>query len=137
MTTKSITVNESAKLTHIAAVRDYVVSVIDHDGSTFDKIKFFFQTFESEYGWEVKRCGLQNALVSYLQGLPSTINHEFSNYEILKLLVEWEYLTQSEVDNYDKATVAKQAKVDEELQKYWKALAMALITVARRNKVIS
>ncbi len=137
MTIKSITVNQSAKLIHIAAVRDYVVSVIDHEGSTFDKIKFFFETFESEYGYEVKRIGLQKALRSYLQGLPSTINHEFSNYEILKLLVDWGYLSQSEVDNYDHATVAKQAKVDNVLNNYWKALAMALITVARRSKVIS
>ncbi len=137
MTIKSITINQSAKLIHIAAVRNYVVSVIDHGGSTFDKIKFFFETFESEYGHEVKRTGLQKALQSYLQGLPSTINHEFSNYGILKLLVDWEYLTQSEVDNYDRATVAKQAKVDNELDNYWKALAMALITVAKRNKVLS
>lgn len=133
MTIKSNTVNTSAKLIHIHAVRDYAVSVIDHEGSTFEKLKFFFETFESEYGWENQRKGIQKSLTSYLQGLPSTINHAFTNHEIQELLIKWEYLTEKDLESN---TVAGIQKVSDAIDNYFPMLAMALITLARRNKII-
>lgn len=134
MTIKAMTVNKESKLTHAQAVRDYVVSVIDFEGTNAEKLKFFFGTFESEYGYNVARMGLQKALSEYLRGLPSVINQEFTCYEISKLLVKWEYLNQSDLDS---ETYAKENKVEKELENYWKYLAMALIVTGRSAKVIS
>lgn len=134
MTIKTMTVNKESKLTHAQAVRDYVVSVIDFEGTNSEKLKFFFETFESEYGYNVARMGLQKALSEYLRGLPSVINQEFTNYEICKLLVKWEYLNQSDLDS---ETYAKENKVEKELENYWKYLAMALIVRGKSAKVIS
>lgn len=134
MTIKTITVNSDAKLTHAVAVRDYVVSVINFDGTNAEKLKFFFETFDSEYGYNVKRLGLEKALREYLLGLPSSINQEFTYNEIEKLLLEWEYLAESDLNP---KTIAEENKLEKELDNYWKYLAMGLITMGRRTKVIS
>lgn len=49
------------------------------------KIVFFFETFYSEMRWNVDRIGEKKALESYLQGLPSTIDTPWKNYDILEL----------------------------------------------------
>ncbi len=133
MANKSNSINTSAKLIHIQAVRDYAVSVIECEGSTFDKLKFFFETYDSEYGWCTEKKGIQKALTSYLQGLPSSINHAFTNHEIQELLVKWEYLTEKDLQSQ---TVAGIQKVSDATDNYFSMLAMALITLARRNKII-
>ena len=106
------------------AVRNYVVSVIDFEGTPTEKLQFFFDTFKSEYRHEIARsCGtMQKPLESYLRGLPSTINHAFANHEIIELLSEWGYL-------YDQSTEER------DLDQYWERIARALVFVARAEGV--
>jgi len=57
-------------------------------------LKHFNDTFHSEYGYRVKkRLGPVTALKEYLQGLPSCINIDFMNYDILKRAEEYGVLT--------------------------------------------
>jgi len=57
--------------------------------SDADRINFFFDCFESEYGFFVSRYGLQGAISEYLQGLPSCISLPFYYSEIGQLLESW------------------------------------------------
>lgn len=112
-------------LKHAEAVRAYVISAIDCSGTDEQKVKYFFKNFKVEYDhdYNVKRYpNLQNRISEYLMGLPSTLSIEFSYYGIEKLLRQWDYVT----DN----TTEKQ--LDEQLESYWKYLAMALIVLGRR-----
>lgn len=109
------------------AVRDYVVSVIDHDGSPAEKLQFFFDTFKSEYSHEIARShqAMQKPLESYLRGLPSTINHAFANHEIIELLTDWGYI---HFHTSEKAAM-------NELDRYWTRIAGALVFAARAEGV--
>lgn len=76
-------------------VRAYLLSVIDGENygenpqTECEKISFVAKTFKSEYGWMVKRVGVQEALKEWFMGLPSAINVEFRNYEIIQIAKEW------------------------------------------------
>ena len=109
-----------------AAVRSYVVTVIDFEGTDAEKLKFFFDTLQSEYGHEVSRLGMQRAISEYLRGLPSSINHAFMNHEIIDLLSEWGYI-------HFHTTAAQE---EWELDQYWTRLAGSLVIQARKHGVI-
>lgn len=108
------------------AVRTYVVSVIDFEGTPAEKLQFFFDTFKSEYSHEIARSGaMQKPLEDYLRGLPSTINHAYANHEIIGLLSEWGYLS-------DRSTEAQEYR---ELDQYWARIAGSLVFAARSEGV--
>lgn len=107
-------------------VREYVLSVIDFEGTESEKLKFFFDTLQSEYGHEVSRLGMQRAITEYLRGLPSSINHAFMNHEIIDLLTDWGYI------NFH--TTAGQEEW--ELEQYWVRLAGSLVILGRKYGVI-
>lgn len=113
----------STKNTATAAVRSYVVSVIDFEGTDAEKLQFFFDTFKSEYNHEIARSygAMQKPLENYLRGLPSTINHAFMNHEIVDLLRDWGYIHFH--------TTPRGEEV--ELENYWKRIAGALVFAAR------
>lgn len=111
-------------------VRDYVVSVIDHEGGEAEKLQFFFDTFKAEYDNPYNRQRyktLQNMLREYLAGLPSCINIEFTYFEIENLLREWGYLNEYSTEK----------KVEKEIDAYWNYISMALIVEARKHKIKS
>ena len=72
-------------------VKLYILNAIDTDynGSDKDAVTGLKESFYAEYGWMVERAGEQKALAEWLQGLPSAINIDFYNHEILKLAVLW------------------------------------------------
>ena len=62
--------------------KKYLIDCIDYDFSIVLEsdakdeehiLKYFFETFYDEYGWEIKRQGEQNALTEYLMNQPSVI----------------------------------------------------------------
>lgn len=67
-----------------------------------EKIDFLKQTFESEYGWSIKRYGRQKALAEWIAGLPSSYNVDFQNYKILELGLKWGLLSTDDYENDDK-----------------------------------
>ena len=88
------------------------------------KIKGLFDAFYSEYGFQVKRAGLQNATREWLKGLPSVIDVEFRNYEILELAIEWGMITER----------SKEETKDKALDMYWNVLAYGLIVLGNKYK---
>jgi hypothetical protein len=76
---------------------NYILNSIDGDGYGVElttdkqKIDFVYDTFKSEYGYQIKYYGNneQRAFREYLAGLPSCINIEFRNYYILELAKIW------------------------------------------------
>ena len=76
-------------------VKAYIIDAIDCEyvetktGLSVDAIAALKRTFYAEYGWNVEQQGEQKALAEWLQGLPSAINIDFYNHDILKLAVKW------------------------------------------------
>jgi hypothetical protein len=66
------------------AIKQYLMDCLESSESS---IEYFFQCFESEYNLEHNKRRLpnyQNRLAEYLSGLPSCINIDFSNHDIIK-----------------------------------------------------
>lgn len=105
--------------------RAYVLECIEHEGTPAEKVKFFIDTFKSEYGHEIRRRGASAAIVHYLQGLPSTINTAYANHEIRELLISWGYLSENSSD-YKERT---------ELDRYWARIGGALVLMAGKHGI--
>lgn len=79
-------------------VFEYILNSIDGEGygvtliTPEDKLKFVLDTFRSEYMWSIKRYGEYRAFTEWLQCLPSSLNIDYTNYEILRLAHDWESL---------------------------------------------
>tara|TARA_R100000541_G_scaffold716_2_gene4230 strand:+ start:280 stop:633 length:354 start_codon:yes stop_codon:yes gene_type:complete len=73
------------------AYENYVIDcIIDYDGDVpKEPIKYLFEIFHKEQDWEIKRKGTQNALIEWLQGLPSVIHLPVWNDEQVKLAKEY------------------------------------------------
>lgn len=103
----------------------YILSCIDADGYDLDrqpetdkeKLLFLWETFNAEYGWNIKRIGAFKALVEWLQGLPSSIGIAFTNWEILELARKWGSL---------KTHGSTEAQEDHILECYWGYMAMRI-----------
>lgn len=108
----------------------YILDCIDSEGygiecnTDKDKALFLWHVFNKEYGWSIERYGLQRALREWLQGLPSSVNIAFMNYEILELYKKWngiESMTEKEEDKI--------------LSMYWNFMAMRILGLWRKYKV--
>jgi len=82
-------------------VEDYLLNAIDSEpyevecSTDKEKIKFLYDTFKSEKGYEIKRFGELQAIEDWLKGLPTAINIEFENYKILELAIEFGQLDEN------------------------------------------
>ena len=69
--------------------KNYILSTIETDNNDKpiktdnEKIKYIFDRFNSEYGWEINRVGKQKAMTNWLQGL--ALNIEYWNDNIVPL----------------------------------------------------
>ena len=91
-----------------------------------EKLQFVFDCFKSEVGHNIKRKGKFNAFTSWLQGLPSVLgNLDFSNYQILRIAVEWESLPKN-------ATKKQQDKI---LENWFPFIANKFFQAANKNKI--
>ena len=80
-------------------------------------INQLFKTFEKEGGWQVDRIGLAPALSDWLSGLPSCINIDFANYDIIERAKKYGSL----------APGATEKDQDKLLSNYWDFMANKLI----------
>ena len=80
-------------------------------------INQLFKTFEKEGGWQVDRIGLAPALSEWLSGLPSCINIDFANYDIIERAKKYGSL----------APGATEKDQDKLLSNYWDFMANKLI----------
>jgi hypothetical protein len=73
------------------AFNQYLLKGIDSEAydiittTNTEKLAFLHDTFKKENGFMIPRVGYQTALCGWLQGLPSVINIEFMNHNILIL----------------------------------------------------
>nr|DAY73699.1 MAG TPA: hypothetical protein [Caudoviricetes sp.] len=116
--------------TYILAAIEFYDHKQDLITSEEGKITELMRRFNSEYWYydNQKRYhgDIVKAMGSWLQGLPSDINHAFYNNEIDSLLIEWGYM---------KAT-SRESTIDRERDNYWLYLASELITIAKRYNLV-
>ena len=81
-----------------AKIYPYILNAIDGENygvkaeTDGEKLTFLANTFEREYlsHYSISYYGsVQNCLKNWIQGLPSSFNIDFENYEILKIAKEW------------------------------------------------
>ena len=80
-------------------------------------INQLFKTFEKEGGFQVDRIGLAPALSDWLSGLPSCINIDFANYDIIERAKKYGSL----------APGATEKDQDKLLDNYWRFMANKLL----------
>ena len=88
------------------------------------KAKFIHARFQSEYGWRVQQVGFQKAIIDWLQGLALPI--AFYNHDILENYKLW--------NDKDNLTEKEEDKI---LSQYWAYMAMRLISLWRKHKIIN
>lgn len=109
----------------------YILEAIDGSGydteltTDKEKLKFLHDTFNAEYGWEVKRIGQHKALSGWLQGLPSSVNIAFYNCDILELAKKWGSLPAD----------ASEKQEDKILGNYWNFMAMRIISLWHKHGI--
>lgn len=103
-------------------INAYILQAIDTDGydvevnTPEEKLQFLRNTFVSEYGWHIQQVGEINALTGWLQGLPSSINIDFYNHDIIKRGVELGLLDDD----------ASEKRIDQFLNRWFAMLAMRI-----------
>lgn len=98
------------------------------EGLTFesdaDALRFFFDTFNEEFNHQYNKRRfprLQERIGEYLRGLPSCINIDYWNCDILKLGLIW-----GVIDSTDGR------KAEKFLQNYWQVLALRILQAAQK-----
>ena len=115
---------KTSKKTH-DLYNQYLLDGISFDGYELEielktnqqLINQLFKIFEKEGGWNVKRIGLAPALSEWLSGLPSCINIDFANYDIIERAKKYGSL----------APGATEKDQDKLLSNYWDFMANKLI----------
>lgn len=115
--------------TYILAAIEFYDHKEDLITSEEGKITELMRRFNSEYWYYNNQVyyngNMQKAIASWLQGLPSDINHAFYYHEVDALLIEWGAM---------KAT-SRESTIDRERENYWLYLATAIIALAKTHKV--
>ncbi len=113
-------------------VKKYLLSVIDNESysdeslkTNKEKIDFFFRCFKSEYGFRIRQKGELSALREYLSGLPTCINIDFYNWDILKLNYNWGQLDEN----------SKDADEDKIIENWWNFCANKLLQLYRGTSI--
>jgi hypothetical protein len=88
----------------------YLISCIDASGydgpeptTDAEKVRFLYDTFVSEYGWNLQRLGLVKALAEYFSGLPSCCTIAFYNDDIVALARKWGSLPAGATERQERA----------------------------------
>ena len=71
-------------------VYPYIVEKIEFEGTIKEKLEFLADTFFVEkVKFDKSKNSYQNLLKDFFQGVPSSINIDYLNDEILKIAVSW------------------------------------------------
>lgn len=92
-----------------------------------NKLVFLYAAFSNEYKWAIERYGIMKALTDWLSGLPSSINIDFNNRDIIRVLESW-----GELD--DKSS---EGQIDSALLKWFPRIAMRILTLWRKEGIIA
>jgi hypothetical protein len=112
-------------------VKQYILDCIDSENYDIkvntdkEKLQFLFNTFQSEYKWQIERVGQYKAFTEWLMGLPSAFNVEFQNYDILQLAIKWESLPKDYTE--------KQA--DKILENWFNFITVKTFQLFRKHKI--
>jgi len=110
----------------------YILAVISNENysqqeltTEKEKLQFLYDTFIAEYGWHIKRYGMQKALCEWLQGLPSAINIAFYNHDIIALAKQWGSLPEN----------ATERQEDKIIDRYFVFMAVRILNLWHRHKI--
>lgn len=116
--------------TYILAAIEFYDHKEDLITSEEGKITELMRRFNAEYWYYENQVyykgNMTKAMGSWLQGLPSDINHAYYYDEIDSLLIEWGYLKHT----------SRESTVDRERDNYWLYLAGTLISIAKRYNLV-
>ena len=113
-------------------IHNYLINALSFEGydkqpkTPTEKIAYFFELFNQEYGWNTERVGLQKSLTEYLQGLGGAIDIPFYNSDILDL-ANWEQEQKGLPPHAEK-------KHDRILDNYWNYIASHLIELKNKKE---
>ena len=101
--------------------KNYILSTIEEDlegkpiKTDAEKIKYIFDRFYSEYGWNIERVGKQKAMAEWLSGLALDI--EYYNLSIVELAVKMGSVEENPSDKM-------QGKI---IDNYWNFMANVIL----------
>ena len=101
--------------------KNYILSTIEEDSegkpikTDAEKIKYIFDRFYSEYGWNIERVGKQKAMAEWLSGLALDI--EYYNLSIVELAVKMGSVEENPSDKM-------QGKI---IDNYWNFMANVIL----------
>ena len=101
--------------------KNYILSTIEEDSkgkpikTDEKKIKYIFDRFYSEYGWNIERVGKQKAMAEWLSGLALDI--EYYNLSIVELAVKMGSVEENPSDKM-------QGKI---IDNYWNFMANVIL----------
>ena len=113
-------------------IHTYLINALSFEGydkqpkTPTEKITYFFELFDQEYGWNTERVGIQKSLAEYLQGLGGAIDIPFYNSDILDL-ANWEQAQKGLPPHAEK-------KHDRILDNYWNYIASHLIQLKNKKE---
>ena len=88
-------------------VQVHIVEHMEEKDNLKDELQNVIDGFKNYYqGYEKKRTpNIQEAFIDWLNGLPSELTIEFTNYDILRTMREWHEQTEEESDKLDSEKV--------------------------------
>jgi len=113
-----------AKLHHTEYKKNYkkyILDTIETDNedkpikTDNEKIKYLFDRFNSEFGWNIERIGKHKAMTEWLQGL--ALNIEYWNNEIVPLAIKMGSIEENPSEKL-------QARV---IENYWSFMANVIL----------
>lgn len=116
-------------------IKEYIINNIDDAGyetisenaTNKEKLQFIADNFKSEafYTNNLRRFKNNKQLIiaEHLQGLPSYLNIEFSNYNILQLAKKWGFILDTEKKEY------------QFLENYWDRIAQNIMELFRKYDI--
>ena len=111
----------------------YIIEAIDADGydltpqTDAEKLQFLFDTFHAEAGWNIER-NRGNAIKTFAewcQGLPSSFNIAWTNYDIEMLAKSWGSLAED----------AKDREVLKVVDNYWNFIANKTFQLFKKHGI--
>lgn len=90
-----------------------------------ERLQFVLNTFRSEYRYNIERMGELNGFREWLLGLPSAINIEFRNYNIIEIAKAWGSIPQDATEKME----------DKIIENWFNLIANKFFQLCKRNKV--
>src|SRR6185437_8548517 len=112
-------------------VYSYLINCIDTEGygkelnTNTEKLQFIADTFKSEYGYNIKRLGLQETLKEWFMGLPSSFNIDFTYHDIIERAKELGSLPENATETQENKIIAN----------WFNYMAYKLIQLLRKNNI--